>query len=319
MPEHKFPNGLLGSCEICGVKRMKRRGDIFYAPSVDGPWENVTPSCVEPAPFRPWRNKTIVMFDVETTGLDWTHDSVTEVGIVVGTLVTDAGEIKILDRYQSLVRPWVIPKRDDYAAVEAITHISFDELERAPSPTFVANEVLSFLASIEGEESDALAAAYNFDFDHPFLAGSLFARSGVEVPAILRAAAPRLDPYRWVQKIDRFVTGRINNKREKIGRHKLTETALRYGLLRLGADGEIESSRAHRADYDAELALDILGHLANQVPSDLDDLMDYQLASEKEWANNFFGVYLPNKRRQERARMRAEAEASVANEDADHD
>lgn len=304
MVDHKFPNALLAVCDTCGVKRMKKRGEFFYAASVEGPWENVAPPCVEPRPMKSWRDKTIIMFDVETTGLDWTTDSVTEVGIVVGRLDANAEHgVRILEKQQSLVRPTVMPRRQDYEKIEAITHIAYDDLADAPLIDAVCTDIFLLAAAHE----DSIAAAYNFDFDHPFIAGAMFARAGMCPPNILRAPAPKLDPYRWIQKRDKYVPSRVNNKGEKIGRHKLTETAARYGLIEVAADGEVQADGAHRADYDAEIALRILAKLAPEMPADLDDVIDYQLASEKEWANNFFGVYLPNKRRQERALARIEA------------
>lgn len=322
---HQWHSFGTSSCERCGLVRMKRSGGMQYSENgTRGPWSRTDAGC-DPSKYETrqgtvrvmtdeqkefeqaqrtvdrsigWRSRTIVMLDVETTGLDWTIDDVVEVGCAVGRLEpADDGfyKVAIESTYQSLVRP---PKfytrceladaeRDEgFALVEEITGITRRELNDAPLPGEVARELRK---AIELAGSDAVLATYNVPFDLPFLAGSLFRAAHTTRPQILNAQGPHLDPFVWVQKFDKWVKGK--------GRHKLMATAERHGVL-----SENEASRAHRADFDAMVALRVLAALADRVPDDLEDLLDWQRAARAEWEKEFFGSYRPRIRAEERTR-----------------
>lgn len=262
---------------------MKRTTGFFYASTHDGPWTHVEPACVSLSPEDVWFEHPIVMMDVETTGLDWTRDEITEIAFVAGKLVRDDEHLVVAvdSIYHSLVRP-----RDMEAAerTTSVTGITVDMLRGAPTFAEMAEGIAAFLGSYERDR--ALLAAYNARFDQPFVAAE-FLRCAVPVPTMLGAHASILDPYTWVRKIDKYASG--------AGRHKLTAAAIRHDVI----DEETAAS-AHRADFDAELALRLLATIGLRVPVDLQDLLDYQRASTVEWSEDFFGNYLPKRRRADR-------------------
>ncbi len=297
-PKHEWSGPGLSMCNACDLYRMKRSGSWAYAMSTRGPWERVAPVC-EPIdrPFTffeegverrfGWRARPILMVDVETTGLDWTRDSVIELGAVLGHLtprgprVEDGCGLVIDATFQTLIQPkigsWVTEE------ITKLTGIRADDVLDAPSPEEAAYKFCDF---VENAPADTILAAYNESFDHAFICGSLLNTTRIPPPSVLSARAPRLDPLVWSRKIDKYAKGG----------HKLTTIAARHDLLeRLAGD-----ARAHRADYDARLALEALAFFAPMVPDDLEELEDWQRAARGEWAANFFGQWRPKLRREER-------------------
>lgn len=330
---HQWPLASCGSCSLCGLFRMKRGGAFAYSINGPrGPWDRTLAVCdpgaaderrkhvrtidepSEPTPmlmqpqstaiFDPgWRSRPIVMIDVETTGLDWTIDDVVEIGVAVGRLEYVEGELperrwklSIEKTYQSLVRPERLFARPERCSAEEreqiygmmfeLSKISYDDLAGAPPAHHVASELTRFLHDYD----DGILATYNATFDVPFINGSLFRGTNMLRPGILSPQRLVLDPYVWVQKFDQYVKG--------TGRHKLMNVAARYGILDPEAG---DAERAHRADFDAEVALKVLAQLCDRVPSDLEELSDWQRAARAEWEVGFFGNYRPRMRAQERA------------------
>lgn len=215
-----------------------------------------------------------MFLDLETTGLDWRTSVVTEVGLVLGRM-TDAG-IVIEDRYSTLV---FVPTafRAQAQKTAEITGITLDMLTVAPHSAKVCDEVEDFFAAA-GE--DALLASFNAPFDVPF-ASAMYLRAGESVPPLL-CSDPVLDPLVWSRKIDKY----------KKGGHKLMTVATRYGVVE-----EHELSSAHRADFDAEVGMRVLGALAREVPGDLNELMHWQRVARAEWEANFFAYQMRFKTR----------------------
>lgn len=307
MPNHEFPAGTIGRCGCGVIRRRVRGGGWSYATDINGPYETEMPVCEEPPTPNPWRERTIVMMDVETTGLDWTTDDITEIAFVVGKLASSEilpvveGEPTrhlwswtIREEFHSLVKPREhLFDRAKETAV--ITGIGVEELFHAPTFGEVSEAILRVFTDAG---DDALLAAYNAKFDQQFVAGALV-RAGFDgrMPEALRSNKPLLDPCIWSRKVDRY----------QKGGHKLMTVAMRHGVLT-----EADTAGAHRADFDARVAFDVLCHFAGELPErdymgglrdlpgDIEDLMDWQEAARGEWAANFFGKWMPNKRRRKR-------------------
>jgi DNA polymerase-3 subunit epsilon len=133
----------------------------------------------------PLSELTFVAFDVETTGLDPTLESVIEVGAV------KFDSTGVVDEYQRLVNPGR-PIHPDAIAVHGIT----DEMVALSPPiSDILPEVLSFF-------DDSTLIAHNAPFDIGFFDAE-FARSGVEPPkntilctlTLARAVFPGLPRY----------------------------------------------------------------------------------------------------------------------------
>lgn len=269
-PGHEFGSGVLSRCSKCGSIRSRKGYGWIFAMSMEGPWETVPPVCAPAAPKNPWRAREIVFFDVETTGLDWRASVITEIAFVRGK-VLDSGDVEVIDKFQSLVFV-----TDEFLAqaeeTSKITGITLDDLREAPVVEAVLVAIQSFLSKAN---EGALIASYNAGFDVPFL-GSTYLRAGLPMPKILLNEVV-LDPLVWSRKIDKY---------EK-GGHKLGNVALKKGLV---DEDALES--AHRADFDAELGLRVLGHFAKSVPQDLEELWHWQRAARGEWESSFFSFLL---------------------------
>ncbi len=261
------------------------------------------------------------MFDVETNGLDWARDEVIEIAAARGNLYQkddDSGTfgVKVGETFQSLVKPRVMPSQ----IITDITKITPAMLEDAPDARTVVTSLTWFLDACP---EDAIFAAYNASFDVPFVV-AMFLRSGLPTHRILTQvdeafdpftwAHHAIDPFIWVQSVDRYVKGKTLPDGTKEGRHKLVPTARRWGLF--DGDDVTATDRAHRADYDAVLALRVLAALAHKVPSDVSALRHWQRAARGEWSSNFFGSYLPNKKMGDHLEARNAAKlASLAEAD----
>jgi len=170
-------------------------------------------------PFGPWHEHAIVMFDVETTGLDRDKDRVVEVGFPRfehGNLVA---------RWGTLINPGMpIPK-----ASSSIHGIKDADVAGCPSFTAAMGQMLKLTRR-------AWPAAYNASFDKSFLLASV-ARSSLELSGaaspIFNADVPWLDPLVWERK-KRGVRG-----------NKLVQACERYG---------IDTGNSHRAEDDAVAA-----------------------------------------------------------------
>ncbi len=126
----------------------------------------------------PWRELSLVVLDVETTGLDPASSRVMEVGMVR----YERGEM--VERWGTLLNPGVpIPQE-----VQNVTHITPDMLDGKPRFREVAWEVY-------GRLRDRVLLAYNLSFDQGFLHAEL-ARAGISMPEL-----PGLDPLIWARAL----------------------------------------------------------------------------------------------------------------------
>jgi DNA polymerase III epsilon subunit family exonuclease len=143
-----------------------------------------------------WKNRTLVVLDVETTGLDASEDRVIEVGIVR----FERGEI--VERYGQLIDP----ERDVPEEVVKLTGIQPQQLEGQPTFSAAAPEILRRL---EG----AIVVAYNLSFDKGFIAAEL-GRTGRQWPTVAE-----IDPLVFVRQLHKGQ-----------GSKKLGAAAARMGL-----------------------------------------------------------------------------------------
>jgi len=125
-----------------------------------------------------WKNRTLAVLDVETTGLDPTTDRVIEVGIVR----FEGGEV--VERYGQLIHPG----RDIPEEISKLTGIQSSDLDGQPSFDKVAQDVCSRL---EG----AIVVGYNLPFDRAFVTQEL-SRLGFSWPE-----TQELDPLVFVRQL----------------------------------------------------------------------------------------------------------------------
>lgn len=230
-----------------------------------------------------WRDRTIIVIDTETTGVETCVDRIVEVGAVA----MRHGEIA--GRTSWLVNPGMpIPA----AATEA--HGITDAMV-ADAPRFadVAIEIAALVESVDG----AVVAAYNGRFDRAQMIAE-YLRLGA-VPPFLHAANAWIDPLVWARAAHPYAKG--------AGRFKLGAVADRLG---------VEKGTAHRATGDCETTARVLWALQAwelhpesglaRMPDDFDDLVLHQrrLAAFFEWDRL---VWQANRRAEE---ARAEGEAA---------
>ena len=168
-------------------------------------------------PYAPWWQHNLVLFDVETTGLE-DNDRVVEVGFAR----FEQGQL--VDTYGTLVYPECqIP--DEAAAIHGISQVDV-----ATAPPFIA--VIGHALRIC---RNAWPAAYNASFDQKFWTQEL-RRTPVR-PMHTPIFDPQVrwfDPLVWVRHLDGIWNG-----------NKLTEVCGRYGIT---------LKSAHRATDDATAA-----------------------------------------------------------------
>jgi DNA polymerase III epsilon subunit-like protein len=209
-----------------------------------------------------WRGHPIAMLDVETTGVDPVRDRIVELACVVG-LLGERGGIDVIDRKRWLVNPGR-PIPEEATASNGITDAMV-----ADAPPF---------AEIIGELGPMLhgriPAAFNERFDREFISAEWLRANGEATPPLwLGRHNLWLDPFLWSRVFHRYVKGTHV--------HRLTSIALRWGLIT-----EADLAQAHRADFDAELALRVLAEFASRefserpyaMPTDLGDLLEFQEA-----------------------------------------
>lgn len=132
------------------------------------------------------RGKTVVVFDIETTGLDSENDEITEIGAVK---VVDG---TITERFASFVKPTVpIPKE-----VQELTHITNEMVKDAPSINEVIYDFNNFCA-------DCVLCGHNIiGFDFKFIkkaaekAGLYFKNQIIDTLVLARSSSLRLANYK---------------------------------------------------------------------------------------------------------------------------
>lgn len=117
--------------------------------------------------FTPISKKRFVVFDLETTGLNYKEDEIVEIGAVR----VENGEIT--EEFSTLVQPkFAIP-----AEASAVNHITNDMLEGKPMIYEVLPSFLTFVG-------DDVLVAHNIKFDYRFLAQACMV-SKFRVPEML--------------------------------------------------------------------------------------------------------------------------------------
>lgn len=181
----------------------------------------------------PWNQQPMVMFDVETTGVEPEQDRIVEVGLVRfepgGDVSSSWGKL-------------VYPKCEIPDEVTAIHGISTSDVAAFPPFAGVVGPIINM-------GRDAIPAAYNADFDRRFLraeAGRLDLPdfTGV-IPILDPTVEVWLDPLVWVRWLHGF-WGK-----------KLTKVCEDYGIA-------IES--AHRATDDALAAGKLMYAISDRMP-----------------------------------------------------
>lgn len=132
------------------------------------------------------RGKTVVVFDIETTGLDFENDEITEIGAVK---VVDG---VISERFASFVKPSIpIPKE-----VQELTHITNEMVKDAPSIKDVIYDFNNFC-------TDCVLCGHNaIGFDFKFIkkaaekAGLYFKNQIIDTLILARTSPLRLANYK---------------------------------------------------------------------------------------------------------------------------
>lgn len=179
----------------------------------------------------------IVLFDTETTGIDFVHDEIIELGAVC---LTAEGETAAID---DLIR--LSPGRTLPPFITDLTGITAEELEAEGVEKPRAAE--DFCRLLEGAERPLLAA-YNAQFDLSFLYYFLrpLGRAGI------------LSPPRFLDLLTVY-----RDRRDYP--HRLSDAIAAFGLT--------DAINSHRAVDDARAALALLGAMEAER-ADLDRYID---------------------------------------------
>lgn len=172
-------------------------------------------------PYAPWWTHNIVVFDVETTGLN-DSDRIIELGLAR----FENG--KLVDEWGTLIYP------DREIPPEATAIHGISTLDVSTAPPFVAT-----LGPVSRIARNAWPAAYNADFDKRFWANELgrLCLDPLHTP-IFDPEVRWLDPLVWTRQLDGVWA-----------KNKLSLVSERYG---------IQLTDAHRATADAVAAGRIL-------------------------------------------------------------
>ncbi len=191
-----------------------------------------------------WRERAIVAFDTETTGLlPFGGDRIIEFAAVRMWLAPD-GSVARTEPFTRLVNPGIpIPRK-----VTELTGISDATVAGAPPFSTIASEVHTLL-------SDAVTVAHNYPFDLAFLTGELRA-AGLGWPA----------PLAEIDTVDLSIA-----KFPEERTHKLGDLCARLGIPLVGA---------HRAEADAAATGACFAALArrHEVDDELQTLLDWARA-----------------------------------------
>lgn len=183
--------------------------------------------------MNPWKAKTWLVLDTETTGLNAGPDRIVE----VGAILRPHGAAR--ETFAALVNPGIpIPK-----AAGDVHGIRDVDVLHAPPIGQIAPKLLELIG-----RADVLVG-YNWPFDARFFAAELG-----EAWTSAIAGKPIIDPLVVVRfdSIGRYWKGS--------GRHKLSAVATRLGVPING--------RAHGALVDCEMTLGILELLSRHLPDD---------------------------------------------------
>jgi DNA polymerase III epsilon subunit family exonuclease len=161
------------------------------------------------------REAPLVIFDLETTGLDPREDAIIE----IGGIKIKGGEV--LEEFSTLVNPY----REISPQITALTGITNEELVSAPSIKTVLPQFLDFF-------SDCILVAHNAEFDMSFLT-STCAQHGYQLywPSfctlkMCRALLPEL-PSKSLDALAQHYQLKFEARHRSIGDIKVTVEVLR--------------------------------------------------------------------------------------------
>ena len=168
------------------------------------------------------RNSTyIVFYDLESTGLNYFHENITEIGAVTQDNQT----------FQTFVNPLKpIPTK-----ITELTNITNEMVQYAPNPENAVRLFLEFIVSVSNGKQIVLIAHNGNNFDHLFLK-RYFKQYNIEVPDIIYFDTITLSKY-------------IAPKRES---HSLRNICKYYNITQ---------ENAHRADDDARCLKLVYDHM----------------------------------------------------------
>ncbi len=190
----------------------------------------------------------LVSIDTETTGRDWEHDRVIEIGCVVYE-----GGVEI-SRHGWLINP-ECPIPEDAFAVHGIS-----DADVADKPRF-AEIVPELLASVGG----AVPVAYNADFDRRFLMAEL-RRAKVAtgaLPGAFREGTRWVDPLTWARYLHASEKSKALGAMASLlgveleNAHRATDDAAAAGLvlLKLMNDSRVPTAYGAFLQEQSRLAL----------------------------------------------------------------
>lgn len=210
-----------------------------------------------------WHGQDIVGFDTETTGVNTAQDRV-----VTAAIVHTGPGLAEPQVHSWLLNPG-IPIPDGAAEVHGITTEYAATHGVPPGPAL--EEIAQTL--VAAAQSGAVLVAYNASFDFDLLNAELVRYGLADLPTRLAGTELLvLDPLVLDRKLDRY----------RKGRRTLGAIAEHY---RITAEG------LHNAEADVAVTLEVLRTLLSKYPELTEmsraELMAYQAAAHREWAENF--------------------------------
>lgn len=181
----------------------------------------------------------VLVYDLETGGLDPHSCGITEIGAVTGDVLTG----QICGRYQSYVKPEPTLLYNESALAVQGKSLDFLESNGRPIRT-VFNELTSFVFDHIGAPISATAYAWKAAFDRDFMI-SHTKRLGLKYAPV---------PYSTICAMEAFKHGQRFHGLPKTTNAKLASACRAFGL-------PFDDSEAHAADYDAEMTFLALHHI----------------------------------------------------------
>ncbi len=165
-------------------------------------------------------NKNIIVYDLETTGLNPSEDEIIEIGAVKLKFDIDEG-FSIIDRFSSFIKP----KNPIPANITDITGITNQDVANAAGIVDVLNE---FIEWAYGGGLKVILVAQNAKFDNAFLYRSLF------------------NCGKLISAVDHIDTMKMSKAIGLTAKHNLKVLCDTFNV-------DYDKDSHHRADYDAEI------------------------------------------------------------------
>lgn len=152
----------ISACQIVG--NQQKQEDVFIQKSCPASYKNIFPepyiikkqvdlfSVVENEPCQYLKEHDFVVFDLETTGLDYQTNSITEIG---GIKIREG---KIIETFSTLVKP----KEEISAEITKLTGITNSMVENQLPIEEVIGDFYKFC-------DDCVLVGHNIDFDYKFI------------------------------------------------------------------------------------------------------------------------------------------------------